>query len=507
MKVNSQNYYQVLNQIGLENLSPALKKGHELIDRATKQGSDWKAYQSFKKPFDLQFQALELLMAKSTSPKAKSEGKEAYVPQKANKSKAREPKQKRQPKTPETTMPDEDDAPEGVELILPEVTFMKRFALLHNKTKTMEQIGSFIRSLQKAITERRIRKNSPYADTIQEIQKRLIAKYQEKGKVKPFVFTEKELEQYKRMGGAQVVMASIRFIKSFVSLNGREITKEKAKALYNRIVTALEKNRLSEQDRYFGHIKVILKTLESFVKSSAQKELNIPEAQLSGLEGILRTCSCSHELKGIDEDVKTNIPDLAGLTLENRDATPRHTILNSQQVIGLKSQKLNFSGKWLNFIGNPSKGFTAMIYGKPKFGKSYLAIDFAGYLARHHGKVLYVAYEEGFDDTMKQKLQDKRVAHPNLFVSDYLPKDLSEYEYLFIDSVNKAQLSPEDLDLIERRHPGTSFVYIFQTTKDGNFKGAMEYKHNVDVVIEVPERGKAVQFGRFNQGGEMNIFG
>jgi hypothetical protein len=26
------------------------------------------------------------------------------------------------------------------------------------------------------------------------------------------------------------------------------------------------------------------------------------------------------------------------------------------------------------------------------------------------------------------------------------------------------------------------------------------------VVIEVPERGKAVQFGRFNQGGEMDIF-
>jgi hypothetical protein len=26
------------------------------------------------------------------------------------------------------------------------------------------------------------------------------------------------------------------------------------------------------------------------------------------------------------------------------------------------------------------------------------------------------------------------------------------------------------------------------------------------VVIEVPERGKAIQFGRFNQGGEIEIF-
>jgi hypothetical protein len=29
----------------------------------------------------------------------------------------------------------------------------------------------------------------------------------------------------------------------------------------------------------------------------------------------------------------------------------------------------------------------------------------------------------------------------------------------------------------------------------------------VDVVIEIPEKGKAVQFGRYNQGGEMDIFG
>lgn len=30
--------------------------------------------------------------------------------------------------------------------------------------------------------------------------------------------------------------------------------------------------------------------------------------------------------------------------------------------------------------------------------------------------------------------------------------------------------------------------------------------HDVDVVIEIPELGRAVQFGRFNQGGEMQIF-
>lgn len=34
----------------------------------------------------------------------------------------------------------------------------------------------------------------------------------------------------------------------------------------------------------------------------------------------------------------------------------------------------------------------------------------------------------------------------------------------------------------------------------------LQFQHDVDVVIEVAERGKAVQNGRFNQGGEMRIF-
>lgn len=165
-----------------------------------------------------------------------------------------------------------------------------------------------------------------------------------------------------------------------------------------------------------------------------------------------------------------------------------------------------FKGKWLTFIGDPSKGFTMMIFGKPKFGKSILASEFAGYLARNHGKVLYIAIEEGFEDTLKERLDDPEVAHQNLDVADYMPDSLSGYDFIFIDSVNRATLNAKDLDELEHKNPGKCFVYVFQTTKDGDFKGAMEFKHNVDVIVEVPERGTATQYGRYNQGGEMSIF-
>jgi hypothetical protein len=67
-------------------------------------------------------------------------------------------------------------------------------------------------------------------------------------------------------------------------------------------------------------------------------------------------------------------------------------------------------------------------------------------------------------------------------------------------------LSPSDLSNLKLSNPNKSFIFIFQTTKDGRFRGANSFQHDVDVVIEIPEKGKAVQFGRFNQGGEMEIF-
>jgi hypothetical protein len=49
-------------------------------------------------------------------------------------------------------------------------------------------------------------------------------------------------------------------------------------------------------------------------------------------------------------------------------------------------------------------------------------------------------------------------------------------------------------------------VYVFQTTKGGSFRGSNHFQHDVDIVIEIPEKGYATQNGRFNQGGEMQIF-
>jgi predicted ATP-dependent serine protease len=165
---------------------------------------------------------------------------------------------------------------------------------------------------------------------------------------------------------------------------------------------------------------------------------------------------------------------------------------------------LGFKGVWKNFIGDPNPGFTAMVYGKPKFGKSILCIRFADYLSRNHGSVLYVAREERIGGTLKEKAQEMNASEVD-FVSA-IPSDLSDYEFVFLDSISKLGLSPEDLDQLRIKYPRISFVFVFQTTKQGAFRGQNSYQHDVDVVIELPEPGKAIQYGRYNQGGEMDLF-
>ncbi len=185
---------------------------------------------------------------------------------------------------------------------------------------------------------------------------------------------------------------------------------------------------------------------------------------------------------------------------------PQGNILPSTEVVRIKHKKLGITGKWLKLLGDITKSFTAMIFGLPKMGKSYFSVNFAGYLAKNHGRVLYVAKEEGFDETFRIKLEQTEAVHPHLFVSQFLPDDLAPYDFVFLDSVTRLGLSVEQLNELKDNNPQKGLIYVFQATKGGKFRGSNEFQHDVDIVLEVPQKGRVVQFGRFNQGGEMDIF-
>ncbi len=71
--------------------------------------------------------------------------------------------------------------------------------------------------------------------------------------------------------------------------------------------------------------------------------------------------------------------------------------------------------------------------------------------------------------------------------------------------MSKAGLELEDLVQLKSSHPRTSFVFIFHSTKQGQFRGGNALSHEVDVIIEV-EPGLVQSSGRFHAGGELRLW-
>ena len=185
-------------------------------------------------------------------------------------------------------------------------------------------------------------------------------------------------------------------------------------------------------------------------------------------------------------------------------------ILNSTELAGLEFEILHTDGIFHELIGNPSLPFYVMLYGLPGSGKSTLTIQLAKYLATQGLRVLYYAKEEstrhGFNYTLKEKLDRLNAYHENLFFAADLPEDLTPYDVLVIDSVNEAQLTKDQIERLQNDYPNLSMLLIFQSTKDGQFRGDQTWQHLVDTVIHVENGVATTGKNRFGKGGDVEVW-
>ncbi len=497
------NYPEKANSIDFSSLPSALQKGNDYVKKVTLNFTSRTAYDTsadIKRTVDMYFSKLDKFLATTTKPVVTTElreenPKKETAPKKEKASKKHTPASAKK----ERGKASHDENIEWVERIPEELRFMKRYINLNGKTKTYEQLLSFINSLQRAILEKRIRKSSPYAKQVDYMQKKLLSTYNAReGESVQVKIAPATVKEFSALFNKEKVFKSVQFIKRFISLHGKTGVKEKAKKLYDSLNRAVKKGVLQKSDKYAAKLNEIWKMLGDFIKDENQTRLALDKEELNGLMGL---CGCGCEKHG-------SLNGLERMETVKAPERPEYSIapVSSMDFMHMKFPTIGLKGKWHDFMGDPAPGFTAMVFGRPKTGKSCLCVEFAGYLARNHGKVLYVAREEGLDATLQMKLNDRQVEHPNLYICDDLPHDLSNYDFVFLDSVTKLGLSPKDLDALRKENPGKCFIFVFQVTKDGHFRGRNEFQHDVDIVIEVPEKGKAVQYGRYNQGGELNIF-
>lgn len=189
-------------------------------------------------------------------------------------------------------------------------------------------------------------------------------------------------------------------------------------------------------------------------------------------------------------------------------AVPGGRRVTGKDVTNMRFKSYKFITEWAELLGEPSKPFIAMLYGDAKAGKSYFAMTLAQYLTMF-GDVAYFAIEEGLSATTQQKI-DATEAH-DVFLEQATKIDevvealeQNNYKFAFIDSASALNMGAEDFKELIGRFPNISFIVILHTTKSNDFAGEKQWKHDVQMILEVTKVGlrttKIQCTGRFGVG-------
>lgn len=526
MKINKNNYYEVIRKIDLKTLPVDLQEGHALVEKITEDNSTWEYYnisETIRITLGAHFDALGSYLDKGNKKPQQRSGKPA------RKSTAKSKKS-----APETS--------KKVHYLSEEIKFIKRFIGIHNKRKTPNAILNFIKALQKAITARIINKDSLFKKEIEIIQDQLISMYNRMKGEMVIELEEKLLARLVGIAGGEEVYPSISFIRSYINMQGKPVEEKRKNNFLKRLAGAVNNKKILSDDPFADKLKKIYKDLQELKTG----KIKIDPSELNGLKGICSCCdkslgkiydtsgkrvrkcksskysdagrgACSYN-KGLDNLGK--IYDSKGKKLRScksgkysdagRGACSHNRglsgVMTAKQVSELKFDLLPFTGEWERYIGQPEKNFTLILHGEPGAGKSTFLIQFAEYLARF-GRVLYVSSEEYRSVTLTNLVNRLMSRIPeNVHFSSSLAKvDTSRYDAVIIDSGTDLGLTIEEFKLIQENSPQTAFVLALQQTKSGTYKGGKSWEHLAQIQAEIINGTFHVYKNRYGKKGDWNF--
>lgn len=512
--ITDKNYFIEIERIGASSLPDTLRKSHEFVVKSTNNGSSWDTYQSnetIRKVINLYFEKLNQYLGTQPANKTqapKSEPRPVPIRKTSSTAKPKSAKTEHKPKKAN------QKSRKKVEHIREEIKFIKRFVALHNKVKSPNSVLSLLKALQKSIIQKLIRKTSPLAKEIQTIQDKLVNLYNSmKGDFK-IEINEKDLAKLVVIAGGEEVYPSINIMKRYISLQGKEAEQKKLDSFIKQIEGALQKKKIGEDDPYLDKVRTILNTLK---KAKAGTVLSMAKAELNGLEGIVKACGCRTKATSLGKIYNTSGRVLrrckSGTYSDAKKGACSHHkglsgVLTAEEIANRKFEYLAFSPPWSNLVGRPATNFTMMLHGEPGAGKTTLLLKFAKYLANTFGKVLYVSSEEFAASTMTEKVNTLLNPFPaNLeFAENLKDPELSQYDFLILDSVNDLGLQLQDYKGLRAKYPNTAFILILQHTKAGNYRGGKDWEHEIEIGGEVENGVITIYRNRYGVKGSMNFF-
>jgi hypothetical protein len=510
MKITKLNYFQEYDKLGNDQITENFEKTHNMLSMLTQGGKDWtkvNGNKTFTEMADKQFQYLELLIRKRAG---KSE---ASVPSQKVKSEPRLYKRSTQSEErPEKKVTHADTVKKvsrtvaksipgtPVETVDPHLIILSRYRRLDGKTVPRDKVAGLARTLIKQIEARILRKASPYAKLIEKMREHLFEVLDKSKGVNVRVsITDKSKAEIDKALFDEHQMKSVQLLRRYAGMAGKLTTVEKAKRLYNSMVNAVEKETIPQDDRYFERVIEIMRVLKKYIeREDERKQMPLLPAELSGVLG----CDCEDDeaegsLDGIDDEE----PEVFDRDLEHEDSnTASQQPICSTDFMHKKFARYPIQEPWVKIFGQVEPGKHTIIFAKEKLGKTTAMVEFAGYLSRNHGSVLFVQKEEELSGTFQDKLEQTRASNPNLYLIEDLPsiENLREYKFVILDSVTRLTLSPSQLLSLQKRlGKDTTIFAIVHATKDGKHRGSNDYVHDAAHIVTFPEFGAAYGRGRF----------
>ena len=172
--------------------------------------------------------------------------------------------------------------PNEVPLMPLEVKIIKRYLNMHGNRVTERRVSLLYKVIQKAATEKTIRKSSKYAEEVKKIGNDLARTYKEMGSTCTFEVPNSMYSKLNNIVDSYGITPAISLIKRFINLYGN-ITIDKAKRLLNSIKNAKKNGKVSSSDKAYERINQVQKHLEDYLESD---KLLVTNIQLNGLKGI-----------------------------------------------------------------------------------------------------------------------------------------------------------------------------------------------------------------------------
>lgn len=179
--------------------------------------------------------------------------------------------------------------------------------------------------------------------------------------------------------------------------------------------------------------------------------------------------------------------------------------LGVNDLLGASFKTFAFTGAWLASFGEPEHGFKMMLYGRPKQGKTEMAMMLSKYLTEF-GHVYYNSYEQGRskslqDAAIRNNIQE--VAGKLMFGNrdnfDTMKRKLKggKARFCVIDSRDYINLTFEQWKELTEMFPRKTFILLaWERGNKPAGEHAQSIMHTVDIAVHV-KNYIATCFSRF----------